>query len=104
MKFSTIELLKSEKSRCIFAHGWMPSLHRQRWTHSAGVPISNAGLEKPDQLNLGSSTSSGTPEMTAFNLGRTRSWEVSQSCQLGFPSGEGEDLLGTFIPVTFALP
>lgn len=79
----------------------MPSLQRQRWTPGAGAPIPNAGLEKPDYLNPGSSTSSGIPETTAFNLGRRHSWEVSQSCQFRFPSGEGKDTLGTFSPVTY---
>lgn len=79
----------------------MPSLQRQRWARGAGVPIPNAGLEKPDHLDPGSSTSSGIPETTAFHLWRTHSWEVSQSCQFGFPSGEGKDTLGIFIPVIY---
>lgn len=96
VKHGNTELCKSEKWRCIFAHGGMPSLQRQRWTHGAGAPIPNAGLEKPEHLNPGSSTSSGIPETTAFHLWRTHSWEVSQSCQFGFPSEEGKDTLGIF--------
>lgn len=79
----------------------MTSLQRQRWAHGAGAPTPNAGLEKPDHLNPGSSTSAGIPETTAFHSGRTHSWEIPQSCQFGFPSGEGKDILGIFLPVTY---